>query len=102
MDIAIAILQKERGGVGTKKKKQLFAASVKGNPGKTSKLGSFKQTNDCTRAQSYLYANHVCLVTSILFMDGLTEFSDVFCQIMFPTLVLLCCFKVQTEICLSS
>lgn len=33
----------------------LFAASVKGNPGKTNKLGSFKYTNDCTRAQSYLY-----------------------------------------------
>jgi len=35
-------------------------------------------------------------------MDGLAEFSDVFCQITFAALVLLHCFKVQTEICVSS
>lgn len=35
-------------------------------------------------------------------MNGLTEFSNVFCQITLTSLVLLNSFKVRTEICLSS
>lgn len=38
----------------------------------------------------------------ILFMDGLTEFSDMFCQITLPTLVLLHCSKQGQKMCLSS
>lgn len=44
MDIAVTILQKEGG-------EKISAASVKGNPGKTNKLGSFKQA---MTARSYL------------------------------------------------
>lgn len=73
---------------------------MKGNPGKTNKLGSFKQANDCLKLFVH---NSICLVTSsILFMDGLTEISDGFCQIIFPALVLLHCFKTWAEICLIS
>lgn len=47
--------------------------------------------------------NNICLVTSsILFMDGLTEISDGACQIIFPALVLLHCFRIWAEICLIS
>lgn len=60
MDIAVTILQKEGG-------EKISAASGKGNPGKTNKLGSFKQANDCPKLFMH---NNICSVTSFHFFYG--------------------------------
>lgn len=80
-----------------------LATSVKGNPGKTNKLASFKWQMTAHDPELFIYDNMFAyLHPFILFMDGLTEFSDMFCQITLPTLVLLHCSKKGQKMCLSS
>lgn len=59
MDIAVTILQEEG--------EKVSAASVKGNSGKTNKLGSFKQANDYPELFMH---NNICLVISFHFAYG--------------------------------